>query len=75
MEGAANWAAYRSAIVEGMSETNALQLIRRGGKRWSQDEGLALFLLADSFLPGWQEEIFGKSEGSLIELLQRFIAR
>jgi hypothetical protein len=73
MEGAANWAAYRSAKAEGLSETDALKLIRRDGKHWSQDEGLALFLLADSFIPGWQKKVFGKSEVSIIDLLQKVI--
>ncbi len=73
MEGAANWAAYRSAIAEGMSKTDAVKLIRRGGKYWSQDEGLAIFLLVDSFLPGWQKKVFGKSAVSIIDLLQKAI--
>lgn len=73
MEGAANWAAYRSAIAEGMSKKDALKLIRRDGKHWSQDEGLALFLLADSLLPAWQKKVFGKSAVSIIDLLQKDI--
>ncbi len=75
MEGAANWAAYRSAKAEGMSETDALKLICRSGKRWSQDEGLALFLLVDSFLPAWQKKVFGKSAVSIVDLLQKSIER
>ena len=71
MEGAANWAAYRAAKAEGLSETDALKLICRDGKQWSQDEGLALFLLADSLLPAWQNKVFGKSAVSIIDLLQK----
>jgi hypothetical protein len=74
MEGAANWAAYRSAKAEGMSGTEAIKLLRRG-KRWAQDEGLALFLLADSFAPALQKKVFGKSEVSIIDLLQKAIKR
>lgn len=69
MEGAANWAAFRSAIDQGLSEADALKLIRRGGKYWSQDEGLALFLVIDSLFPKWQKKAFGKSQTSVIELL------
>jgi len=69
MEGAANWAAFQSAIDQGLSEADALKLIRRGGKYWSQDEGLALFLVIDSLFPKWQKKAFGKSQTSVIELL------
>lgn len=69
MEGAANWAAFQSAIDQGLSEADALKLIRRGGKYWSQDEGLVLFLVIDSLFPKWQKKAFSKSQTSVIELL------
>jgi len=69
MEGAANWAAYRAAIYQGLNQTEALKLIRRGGKYWSQDEGIGLFLLIDQLLPKWQKKAFGKSQMSVIHLL------
>ncbi|MCD9187080.1 MAG: hypothetical protein LUM44_11655 [Pyrinomonadaceae bacterium] len=69
MEGAANWAAYRSAIDQGLNRTEAVKLIRRGGKYWSQDEGIGLFLLIDQLLPKWQKKAFGKSQMSVIHLL------
>jgi hypothetical protein len=61
MEGAANWTAYQAARGQGLSEAEALKLIRRGGKFWSQEEGLALFLVIDRLLPRWQKKAFGKS--------------
>ncbi|HQU86750.1 MAG TPA: hypothetical protein PKY59_26695 [Pyrinomonadaceae bacterium] len=69
MEGAANWAAYLSAIDQNLNQTDALKLIRRGGKWWSQDEGVGLFLLIDSLYPKWQKKAFGKSQMSVIHLL------
>lgn len=69
MEGAANWAAYKSAINQGLNETDALKLIRRGGKYWSQDEGIGLFLLIDALFPKWQKKAFGKSQMSVTNLL------
>lgn len=73
MEGAANWAAYKSAIEQGLSQTDALKLIRRSGKYWSQDEGIALFVVIDSLLPRWQKKAFGKSAVSVIELLEEAV--
>lgn len=69
MEGAANWAAYRSAINQGLNETDALKIIRRSGKYWSQDEGIGLFLLIDALFPKWQKKAFGKSQMSVTNLL------
>jgi hypothetical protein len=69
MEGAANWAAYRAARIQGLNEPDALKLIRRSGKRWSQDEGLALFLVVDSLSPRWQKKAFGKQSATITDLL------
>ncbi|MBC7900819.1 MAG: hypothetical protein H7070_12300 [Saprospiraceae bacterium] len=69
MEGAANWAAFQSAMIEGVSVADATKLIRRSGKYWSQDEGFALFLVIDSLLPDWQKRAFGTSNASAVELL------
>lgn len=71
MEGAANWAAYRAAVAEGLTEAEAMKLIRRGGKYWSQDEGFALFLVIDSLLPGWQKKAFDKSKAFAVDLLKQ----
>jgi hypothetical protein len=73
MEGVANWAAYCAAIAEGLSRTDAIKLIRRNDKRWSQDEGLAVFLVIDSLLPNWQQEGFGNANVSVTELLGRAV--
>jgi hypothetical protein len=73
MEGVANWAAWRSAIAAGMPEKEALALIRRNGRFWSQDQGLALFLLIDTLLPDWQQQLFHQNAGAS-ELLKRTVS-
>ena len=70
MEGAANWAAYKSLMKQGLSEADALKTIRGKGKFWTQDEGIALFLVIDFLLPAkWQKKAFGARASSVIELL------
>ena len=73
MEGVANWAGYRSAIADGLSPQIASRLIRRGGKYWSQEEGILLFLVIDSLLPKWQELAFGRQRVSILDLLERAV--
>lgn len=68
MEGAANWAGVQAAVKSGMSETDAVGLIRRG-KRWSQDEGLELFLAVDLLLPNWQKRTFRDPNASVVKML------
>ena len=36
-----------------------------------QEEGLALFLLIDAFVPDWQHRIFGSTYVSPVEMLRR----
>ncbi len=75
MEGVANWAAYKSARVQGLNESDAVKLIRRGGTFWSQDEGFGLFLVIDALLPNWQKETFDKSMTTVLELLNKAVNR
>jgi hypothetical protein len=70
MEGVANWAAYRAAVRELASPADAVTFIRRA-RSWSQDEGLALFLVIDSLLPGWQRQVFLDKPAPVINLLQQ----
>lgn len=72
-EGAANWAAYRLARREGLDEAAAIDLIRRGGRKWSQDEGLALFLLFDAALPGWQCRVLAGDPPGVLTLLAEVV--
>ncbi|HZG42844.1 MAG TPA: hypothetical protein VEY93_07770 [Longimicrobium sp.] len=72
MEGVANWAAYRVILHHagpGADGAQVLRAIRRGGRKWSQDEGLALFLVFDALLPGWQQRVLGPEPPSVFTLL------
>ena len=69
MEGVANWAAFRLAGEELGSRAEAVSFIRRGGRFWSQDEGLALFLALDALTPSWQPQLFGATPVPIIDLL------
>lgn len=70
MEGVANWAAFKTALDQGLPRPDALKLIRRGGKYWSQDIGLALFLVIDDLLPNWQKRAFAARNATAYELLR-----
>jgi|CXWL01.1.fsa_nt_gi hypothetical protein len=74
MEGTANWAGYQVAVADGASADEALALMRRGGHHWSQDEGLALFLVIDALLPGWQSREFDAVPPSVADLLAAAVA-
>lgn len=74
MEGAANWAAYQALLDQGMTPEQALPVLRRGGRWWTQDEGLAIFLAIDHLLPGWQARAMSGSPGSVLDLLEEAAA-
>ena len=57
LEGVGQWAAYRLTKARTGSETETLRLVRDNRRYWSQDEGLALFLLIDALVPGWQARV------------------
>jgi hypothetical protein len=62
MEGLGQWVAYWwFTSPQGMKLDPAVarKEVRRGGKYWTQDEGLALFLVIDRLVPGWQLRTFG----------------
>lgn len=71
MEGTANWAAYRALLDQGMTPDEALPVLRRGGRYWTQDEGLAIFLAIDRLMPGWQAVAMSDNPGSVLKLLER----
>lgn len=73
MEGLAQWASYRwltDAHGGGHPDDAAtLAAFRRGGGRWSQDEGLALFLVIDRLVPDWRERAFAPRPATALDLL------
>ena len=65
MEGVGQWAAYQLARTRaGGTDAEALRLVRDNRKYWSQDEGLALFLLVDALVPAWQSRVFSPTPAS-----------
>jgi hypothetical protein len=73
LEGAGQWAAYRAVGRNEESDrvdTVAVSLVRDNRKYWSQDEGLALFLLIDAMVPDWQSKIFTSAPSSPFTLLE-----
>jgi hypothetical protein len=71
LEGTGQYASYRWLInADGghMQSTAAVTFLRRGGKRWSQDEGLALFLVLDRLRRDWASRIFSGRGTVLSEL-------
>jgi hypothetical protein len=72
LEGAGQWAAWklaRARAPRAVGDAQVLAAVRRGGPFWSQDEGLALFLVLDALLPGWQARVFSDTPPSVFALL------
>jgi hypothetical protein len=59
MEGIGQFAAFSWFKTRpGVAPDVALAEARRGGRFWTQEEGLALFLVINRFVPDWQEQSF-----------------
>jgi hypothetical protein len=73
MEGAGQWAAYKLLKARGLvgsSDAEVLDLVRDNRRYWSQDQGLALFLLLDVLVPNWQARIFQTEPASPLTLIE-----
>lgn len=78
MEGAAQWAAYAwLAHPSGGALTRPAAVARMSGRHssWSQDEGLAVFLVVDRLMPDWPSLVFNEPSIGGITLLERAINR
>jgi hypothetical protein len=78
MEGTGQLAAYlwlTDPQGGAMSADAALPFIRRGGRRWSQDEGLALLLILSRLAPEAPSEMFGASARTVLPLLRGALVR
>lgn len=78
MEGSAQWAAYRWARWQSAAEVTdeaVIRFVRADRKYWSQDEGLALYLLIDALVPEWQKRTFGETMTSPFVLLEESLKR
>lgn len=71
LEGVGQWSAYRLSHARNGSEVQSIRLMRDDRRYWSQDEGLALFILIDALVPGWQASVFSASPVSPFDLLER----
>jgi hypothetical protein len=69
MEGLGQFVAYRSAMLDGMTAADAIEFVRRGGRAWSQDEGLAAFLAIDALVPAWQARVLDSTPPGVLSLL------
>ena len=72
MEGAAEWARFKyhqAAPGNTMSDAEIIAFIRGKENSWSQEAGLALVLLLEKEVPGWQRQLLGPEMASPLKLL------
>lgn len=76
MEGVACWSAYRRllATTEHATPAELLNDIRDNRKWWSQEHGLALYLVLDRFSRDWIAPTFPPELASPLDLLDRALA-
>lgn len=65
---------FRSSEGGNADAAAAIEGVRRGGRWWTQDEGLALMLVVDRLLPGWQERAFRDPDWRAEQLLAAAVA-
>jgi hypothetical protein len=78
MEGAGQWFAYlwlTGPKGGAMMPAEALPFIRRDGRHWSQDEGLALLLLVSRISPTAPRALFAREPRTILTLLRSRIAQ
>lgn len=78
LEGSAMWAQYKATMKyapPGQSPQQTLFFLFQHGDSWSQNEGLALFLIIDKLVPGWQSQFFNKELPSPFELLKKYLSK
>lgn len=72
MEGAAQWAALAHVSRVSRAGPDTRREIVRGSRQyWSQDQGLALYMVLASLVPDWPREMFSADPPSSLELLDR----
>ncbi len=76
MEGVGQYSMYAWLVHKdggSLSKEKSLIGVRRGGKWWSQEEGLALFLVLDKLMETkmWAGLMFGKETNSVVELIKK----
>lgn len=76
LEGVGNFAGYAWLVhAEGgaMPPEVAAAGMRRGGRRWSQDEGMAIFLVLQRLNPQWSGAAFGTAPRPALQLLEESV--
>ena len=71
------WLIYRYFVAPAggaVAPEDALRAVRRGGRWWSQDEGLALMLVVDRLLPDWRARAFRDPDWRAEHLLEAAVA-
>lgn len=72
MEGAAQWAALAHVGRRSRLGPDARREIVRGSRQyWSQDQGLALYMVLDALVPDWSARMFSADPPTAIELIER----
>ena len=74
MEGLGQWLAYgwyRAPFGMALEADTAQAEVRRKGQWWTQEEGLALFLVIDRLVPDWQARAFAAKPELAEALLER----
>lgn len=77
MEGAGQWLIFRhlhDPRGAAFARSAAIVETRNGGKYWTQDQGLALFLLLDRLLPDWRTRAFREPDWRANRLLEAAVA-
>jgi len=76
MEGAAQWAAMAHLGNTTRLGVEARRNVVRGARQyWSEDQGLALYMVLDALVPGWAEQMFSTEPPSSLDLLERAARR
>jgi hypothetical protein len=74
MEGLGQWTMYAwltDPRGRNLDPASAQREVRRGDKHWSQEQGLALFLVIDRLVPDWQNLAFAEEPETVEVLLAR----
>lgn len=75
MEGAAQWAAMSHvANASRMGAIARRDLLRGSRQFWSQEQGLALYMVLDALVPDWAFLMFSADPPSSLELIERALA-
>jgi hypothetical protein len=78
MEGTGQFAAYQwlvDPLGGGLQPSEALDFVRRDGGVWSQDEGLALFLVLQRLSADWPRDTFGPESETVLVSLRKALNR